>query len=386
MSATAGPDLVAHDYTLRPSTPPAATSAGAPPTGDAPPADFTTCVVVRRPAHPERFSGTLVVEWLNVSSGARRPGRVHLYRPRTRPGRTRVGGHLGAIHRAGAAPGRCSSMSQRGTGPGRPGALRRHEPPGDAYCYDIFGAIAAALRGPGGPLADLRVERVLAVGESQSSMALTTYVTEFAEGDDAIDGYLVHSRPLARRRSRRSGAPADITLAYEGGPSASVSPPSPPSSSCRPRPSCSPTSVLPGARARQRAPAGPGRSPARHTPTSCRSDRSRNISASRSREPRAAVVRPARRTAPPGCVVARWSRAAQYTAAELIEHPDAEPTLQLDDVGNAVGGVHALCRGTHGTDRRRRESGVADPSALRRDKADSLTRRWRPDTGLPRAT
>src|SRR5215472_13103941 len=32
-------------------------------------ASFRTRVVVRRPVDPARFSGTLIVEWLNVSSG-----------------------------------------------------------------------------------------------------------------------------------------------------------------------------------------------------------------------------------------------------------------------------------------------------------------------------
>ena len=218
MSATAGPDLVAHDYT---ETEYAAsgTVGGRTPTGDAPPADFTTRVVVRRPAHPERFSGTLVVEWLNVSSGADAPAEyTYIAQELVRAGHawagisaqyTGVEGGAGSVQLDVAAPGLAQAD------PERYGAMNH---PGDAYCYDIFGAIAAALRGPGGPLADLRVERVLAVGESQSSMALTTYVTEFAEGDDAIDGYLVHSRPFGRLPFAQVGAPADITLAYEGGP------------------------------------------------------------------------------------------------------------------------------------------------------------------------
>ena len=182
-------------------------------------ADFTTRVVVRRPAHPERFSGTLVVEWLNVSSGADAPAEyTYIAQELVRAGHawagisaqyTGVEGGAGSVQLDVAAPGLAQAD------PERYGAMNH---PGDAYCYDIFGAIAAALRGPGGPLADLRVERVLAVGESQSSMALTTYVTEFAEGDDAIDGYLVHSRPFGRLPFAQVGAPADITLAYEGGP------------------------------------------------------------------------------------------------------------------------------------------------------------------------
>jgi len=32
-------------------------------------ADYTTRVLVRAPADPSRFNGTVVVEWLNVSAG-----------------------------------------------------------------------------------------------------------------------------------------------------------------------------------------------------------------------------------------------------------------------------------------------------------------------------
>lgn len=218
MSATAGPDLAAHAYT---ETEYAAsgTVVGRTPTGEAPPADFTTRVVVRRPADPARFSGTLVAEWLNVSSGADAPAEyTYIAEELVRSGHawagisaqyTGVEGGDGSVSLGAAPPGLATAD------PERYGAMNH---PGDAYCYDIFGAIAAALRGPGGPLADLRVEHVLAVGESQSSMALTTYVTEFAQGDDSIDGYLVHSRPLGRLPFAQVGAPADITLAYQGEP------------------------------------------------------------------------------------------------------------------------------------------------------------------------
>ncbi len=38
--------------------------------GDTPPAEFTTRLVVRRPADAAAFNGCAVVEWLNVSSGS----------------------------------------------------------------------------------------------------------------------------------------------------------------------------------------------------------------------------------------------------------------------------------------------------------------------------
>lgn len=64
--------------------------------------------------------------------------------------------------------------------------LRQAEPersagaarPGDAWSFDIFTAVARALRKrrPGSPTADLDVTRLVAVGESQSAYTLTTYL------------------------------------------------------------------------------------------------------------------------------------------------------------------------------------------------------------------
>ena len=90
--------------------------------------------------------------------------------------------------------------------------------PGDAYCYDMFAAIASGL--PGGPLADLAVARTLAVGESQSAMALTTYVNSFAAAHNVFDGFLIHSRAVAGLPFGAVGAPADTNRAFSGGPMA----------------------------------------------------------------------------------------------------------------------------------------------------------------------
>ncbi|HNP57188.1 MAG TPA: alpha/beta hydrolase domain-containing protein [Gordonia sp. (in: high G+C Gram-positive bacteria)] len=343
MSATAGPDLVAHDYT---ETEYAAsgTVGGRTPTGDAPPADFTTRVVVRRPAHPERFSGTLVVEWLNVSSGADAPAEyTYIAQELVRAGHawagisaqyTGVEGGAGSVQLDVAAPGLAQAD------PERYGAMNH---PGDAYCYDIFGAIAAALRGPGGPLADLRVERVLAVGESQSSMALTTYVTEFAEGDDAIDGYLVHSRPFGRLPFAQVGAPADITLAYEGGP-VRFGKPAKPVVVVQTE-----TELLTNFKyylARE-----PDNEHLRvwEVAGSAHADLVQigpfeeylGLPDPVNRGQQLFVLRAALRH------LDAWSRGGAAPRStpplSLIEHPDAEPTLQLDDVGNAVGGVRMPC-------------------------------------------
>jgi Alpha/beta hydrolase domain len=65
--------------------------------------------------------------------------------------------------------------------------------PGDAFCYDIFSQIGRLVRAAG-LLRDLHAEHVVAVGESQSAMFLTTYVNAIDPVARVYDGFLVHSR------------------------------------------------------------------------------------------------------------------------------------------------------------------------------------------------
>ena len=65
--------------------------------------------------------------------------------------------------------------------------------PGDAFSYDIYTQAAAAARS-GELLGGLEPEQVLAVGESQSGFALTTYANGVQPQTEAFDGFLVHSR------------------------------------------------------------------------------------------------------------------------------------------------------------------------------------------------
>jgi hypothetical protein len=68
--------------------------------------------------------------------------------------------------------------------------------PGDAFSYDIYTQVARSLRSPGevDPFDGLDVERLLAVGESQSAFALTTYVNGVQPLTGPFDGFLIHSR------------------------------------------------------------------------------------------------------------------------------------------------------------------------------------------------
>jgi hypothetical protein len=75
--------------------------------------------------------------------------------------------------------------------PARYGLL---EHPGDGYSFDIYTQGARALRRGGPAMGDVRPERVLAVGESQSAIALTTDYDGVQPLTQAFDGFLAHSR------------------------------------------------------------------------------------------------------------------------------------------------------------------------------------------------
>jgi hypothetical protein len=80
--------------------------------------------------------------------------------------------------------------------PERYGALSH---PGDAFSYDIFTQAGRAVAGDAGvdPFADLDVQRIIAVGESQSAFRLVTYVNAIQPRAGVFDAFLIHSRGAA---------------------------------------------------------------------------------------------------------------------------------------------------------------------------------------------
>lgn len=153
-------------------------------------ADFATRVVVRRPTDPARFSGTLLVEWLNVSGGRdTAPDWTYTAEEILRRGHAWAG--VSAQH-AGVEGGAASvevadvgSPGLKGSNPDRYAGLHH---PGDAFAFDIFSQVAAAVR------ADVRPGTTMAIGESQAAIALTTYVNGVQPLTGLFDGFLIHSR------------------------------------------------------------------------------------------------------------------------------------------------------------------------------------------------
>jgi len=147
------------------------------PTG--PTAGYTTRLLIRRPANPARFNGTVLVEWLNVSAGFDSDSFDSLGEQFMRDGYAYVGVSAQAV---GANflpvwdPARYSSLVH----------------PGDSYSYDIFSQAAQAIRSADpAPLGRLtrRVEALVAWGGSQSGSRLFTYSNSVHPTAGVFDGF-----------------------------------------------------------------------------------------------------------------------------------------------------------------------------------------------------
>ncbi len=157
-------------------------------------ADYTTRIVVLTPADRAQFNGTTLVEWLNVSGGIDAPAVwMMAHREIVRAGYAYVAVSAQRVGVQGGASLLGADMSLKSQDPTRYASLCH---PGDAFCYDIFSQIGELIRNPEhkGVLRDLRGEHVVAVGESQSAMFLTTYVNAADPLAQIYDAFLVHSR------------------------------------------------------------------------------------------------------------------------------------------------------------------------------------------------
>jgi hypothetical protein len=158
-------------------------------------AEYTTRILVYRPIDAAAFNGTVVFEWLNVSSGTEAAAdwmMAHTELIRKGYGWVGVSAQKAGIDGGGAnflgLP-----LYLKVANPSRYGALLH---PGDQYAFDMFSQAAQAVLHPGtvDPLGGLQVERALAAGESQSADFMVTYVNAIAPIANLFDGYFIHSR------------------------------------------------------------------------------------------------------------------------------------------------------------------------------------------------
>jgi len=190
------------------------------PAGTAP---YRTRIVVRRPSNPLKFSGTIVVEWLNVSGGVDAdPEWTSLRNEILRSGDAWVGVSVQAIGVMGGptlvkVPSPKASVQGEGLRKIDPARYSTLDLAGDAYSYDVYTQVAMALR-TGAGLGGLHPKRVLAAGESQSAIALVTYYNGVQPLTRAFDGFFVHSRGSSGLPLVAPGQSANIAGAIGGAP------------------------------------------------------------------------------------------------------------------------------------------------------------------------
>lgn len=188
-------------------------------------ADYKSRMVVYRPVDPATFNGTVLVEWMNVSSGMDTPTEwIMLHTELMRRGYAYVGISAQYVGIEGgpiplpkviplclavkcAIPPRYASLSH----------------PGDSFSYDIFHQAAGLIRHPAevNPLGELQPQRMIATGQSQSAHRLVTFINAFGKSTDLFDGYFIHSR-LGDMAELGGGASAPLSEA----PQPTIVPPS----------------------------------------------------------------------------------------------------------------------------------------------------------------
>ncbi len=189
-------------------------------------APYRTRVVVRAPADAAKFSGTVVVEWLNVSGGVdANPEWTSTAEEVVRSGDVWVGVSAQRIGVEGGPvlvkveniPGaEAAGKGLKKVDPARYGTL---EQPGDGYSFDIFTQVARAVRAGAG-MDGLQPQRLIAAGESQSAYALVTYYNGVQPLTGAFDAFFVHSRGAGALPLVGPGKYADLVGAI--GPTSTI--------------------------------------------------------------------------------------------------------------------------------------------------------------------
>src|SRR5262245_14413998 len=160
-------------------------------------APYKTRIVVYKPADPADFSGTVFVEWVNVSAGFDNAIdwiNTHNQIIRSGGAYVAVSAQAVGVQGGGRVLEGASAGGLKGGDPERYGTLSH---PGDEYSYDIFtqaGVVASGDSDTVNPFEGYDVQRVIAAGESQSAYRMTSYVNGVQPLVGVYDGFLIHSR------------------------------------------------------------------------------------------------------------------------------------------------------------------------------------------------
>ncbi|HEY4281226.1 MAG TPA: alpha/beta hydrolase domain-containing protein [Conexibacter sp.] len=147
-------------------------------------APYKTRLLVRRPTDMSRFNGTVVVEWLNATTGRDLDvGWDFGHNEMLNSGTVYVGVSAQALPITGPQ-GLIAWDSERY------GSLSH---PGDEYSYDIFSQAAEAVA-DSGILGGAKVKSLIAYGDSQSASRLVTYADAIQPGARLFDALFIHSR------------------------------------------------------------------------------------------------------------------------------------------------------------------------------------------------
>lgn len=152
---------------------------------------YKTRMLVRRPADPAKFQGTVFVEWSNVTGANDSDNDWHqVYHHVLRSGYAwvvvaaqRAGVHSANTGLKAFSPTRYASLDLTAGGTIANDALR----------FDVFSQAAQALRNPSGiaPLGNLVPRRLIATGHSQSGGNLNTYYNSILPLGNPLDGFIV---------------------------------------------------------------------------------------------------------------------------------------------------------------------------------------------------
>ncbi|MDP3859151.1 MAG: alpha/beta hydrolase domain-containing protein [Stagnimonas sp.] len=155
---------------------------------EGPDAAYTTRMIVRRPKDAARFNGAVLLDWVNVTAQFENSvDTLEAHELFQREGFAYV--HL-SMQKAGIC---ClPELTPQAWDPVRYAPLNH---PGDEYAFDMLGQIARSFKQPRTPdaMGGLKVQRVIAMGQSQSANLLYAYVNEYQRKAAAIDGFLIHS-------------------------------------------------------------------------------------------------------------------------------------------------------------------------------------------------
>ncbi len=190
---------------------------------------YTTRIVVRRPVSPEKFNGTVVAEWVNVSNNwDQEVDWFQSHEHFVKEGYVWVGV---SAQRAGLH----SATGLRLWSPTRYGALDAtagNTINDDSLSYDIFSQAVKALRSPAGldPLGPLAApDYVIATGHSQSAGRLRTYANSIQPLANIVDAVVLHGGGGAMRTDTptpvfRINSEGDLSFGIANGARAPDSP------------------------------------------------------------------------------------------------------------------------------------------------------------------